>query len=216
MMNAARLAPVPVPLLTAPVIRPCECLSLRSPVPCPDRHIIRPCRARNPDSPKLRRSPSRPPVAPPWAARERRASAPPPGSIPVPGIDMSLEDAEAFLATLKPEPVAEAPRRKSDAGSSGGLAPIPADARHRDRAGAVGADRDRPAGIPRQDLGAAPAAAAGEVRGRRAAPHRLRVRAEGRPAARRSPSWWRASTRRSATRCCSASPARARPTRWPR
>jgi excinuclease ABC subunit B len=57
-------------------------------------------------------------------ARERAAA----GLNPVPGIDMSLEDAEAFLATLKPEPVAEAPRRRSDAGSSGGLAPIPADA----------------------------------------------------------------------------------------
>jgi len=57
-------------------------------------------------------------------ARERAAA----GLNPVPGIDMSLEDAEAFLATLKPEPVAEAPRRKPDAGASGGLAPIPADA----------------------------------------------------------------------------------------
>ena len=45
------------------------------------------------------------------------------------------------------------------------------------------ADREGPAGVPRQDLGAAPPAAAGKERGRRAAPHRLRVRAEGRPAA---------------------------------
>ena len=40
-------------------------------------------------------------------ARERAAA----GLNPVPGIDMSLEDAEAFLATLKPEPDAEAPRQ---------------------------------------------------------------------------------------------------------
>ena len=40
-------------------------------------------------------------------ARERAAA----GLNPVPGIDMSLEEAEAFLATLKPEPAAEAPRR---------------------------------------------------------------------------------------------------------
>ena len=39
-------------------------------------------------------------------ARERAAA----GLKPVPGIDMTLEDAEAFLATLKPEP-AKTPRR---------------------------------------------------------------------------------------------------------
>ncbi len=57
-------------------------------------------------------------------ARERVAA----GLDPVPGIDMSLEDAEAFLATLKPEPVAEAPRRsKADRPSSGGATALPAD-----------------------------------------------------------------------------------------
>ena len=43
-----------------------------------------------------------------------------------------------------------------------------------------------------QHLGAAPPAASGEERGRRAAPHRLAVRAEGRPADARSRSWCRA------------------------
>jgi excinuclease ABC subunit B len=40
-------------------------------------------------------------------ARERAAA----GLNPVPGIDMSLEEAEAFLATLKPEKAPDAPRR---------------------------------------------------------------------------------------------------------
>ena len=53
-------------------------------------------------------------------ARQRAAA----GLNPVPGIDMSLEDAEAFLATLKPERVAEAPRRKSDARGAGGTGEI--------------------------------------------------------------------------------------------
>ena len=57
-------------------------------------------------------------------ARERVAA----GLNPVPGIDMSLEDAEAFLATLKPEPAAEAPRRsKLDRPSPGGATALPAD-----------------------------------------------------------------------------------------
>jgi excinuclease ABC subunit B len=65
--------------------------------------------------------------------------------------------------------------------------------------GAVGADRERqPAVQERQDLDAAPPGATG---------------ATSRP---RSPIWWRAPTRTSATRCCSASPARARPSPWPR
>jgi excinuclease ABC subunit B len=44
-------------------------------------------------------------------ARERAAA----GLNPVPGIDMSLEEAEAFLATLKPSPAAEARRPGSPA-----------------------------------------------------------------------------------------------------
>jgi excinuclease ABC subunit B len=44
-------------------------------------------------------------------ARERAAA----GLNPVPGIDMSLEEAEAFLATLKPEPEAAPPRRSRNA-----------------------------------------------------------------------------------------------------
>ena len=52
-----------------------------------------------------------------------------------------------------------------------------------DRAGALGSDRDRPAGVPRQDLDAASSAAAGEERGRAAYRHQVGIRAEGRPAA---------------------------------
>ncbi|HET7714824.1 MAG TPA: excinuclease ABC subunit UvrB, partial [Bauldia sp.] len=56
-------------------------------------------------------------------ARERAAA----GLNPVPGIDMSLEEAEAFLATLKPSPVAEAPRRgRADRPSPGGATELPA------------------------------------------------------------------------------------------
>ena len=89
----------------------------------------------------------------------------------------------------------------------------------RDRHGRIAEDpararrpqHPRPAGVD-----AAPAAAAGQVGGRPAVPDRLGIRAQGRPAARRSTSWSRASPRTSATRCCSASPARARPSPWPR
>ena len=64
----------------------------------------------------------------------------------------------------------------------GGCRRPAAERRHRHGRGAVGADRERPAGVPRQDLGAAPAAAAGEIRRRRAAQDRLRADAQGRPA----------------------------------
>ncbi|MCB1502943.1 MAG: DEAD/DEAH box helicase family protein, partial [Bauldia sp.] len=40
-------------------------------------------------------------------ARERASA----GLNPVPGIDMTLEEAEAFLETLRPEPAADTPRR---------------------------------------------------------------------------------------------------------
>ena len=46
--------------------------------------------------------------------------------------------------------------------------------------------------------------------------HQVRIRAEGRPAAARSTNWSRASSATTAPRCCSASPARARPSPWPR
>ncbi len=49
---------------------------------------------------------------------------------------------------------------------------------------ALAAYRGGPAGVPRQDLGSAPPAAAGEERRRRSAQDRLRLRAEGRPAGR--------------------------------
>ena len=90
---------------------------------------------------------------------------------------------------------------------------------HRRRAGKP--DPRRPPGIQgrrrqRQAVGAAPAAAPGEIRRRRAAssssPNTSR-RATSRP---RSRNWSRASTATTARRCCSASPARARPTPWPR
>jgi excinuclease ABC subunit B len=58
-------------------------------------------------------------------ARERVAA----GLNPVPGIDMSLEEAEAFLATLRPEPVAEAPRKaKAARPPPGGISETPAGA----------------------------------------------------------------------------------------
>ena len=66
------------------------------------------------------------------------------------------------------------------------------------------------------DVHAAPAAAPGEVRRRHPLRDRVgvrRPRATSRPP---SPSWSPASTSTSATRCCSASPARARPSPWPR
>ena len=84
-------------------------------------------------------------------------------------------------------------------------------------AGAAADAGHPPAGVGRPArLHAAPAAAPREERGRHRLPHRVG------PASRRatspppSPSWWPASASTSATRCCSASPARARPSPWPR
>ena len=78
------------------------------------------------------------------------------------------------------------------------------------------AHRRQPALQGRQALGAAPPAAAGEVRRRH--PLHASSPTSSRPATsrRRSPSSSTASAGRSATRCCSASPARARPSRWRR
>ncbi len=67
-----------------------------------------------------------------------------------------------------------------------------------------------------KDLDAAPAAAPGKIRRRRALRDQVRLssrRATSRP---RSPSWSRASGATTAPRCCSASPGPARPTPWPR
>ncbi len=63
---------------------------------------------------------------------------------------------------------------------------------------------------------AAPPAAAGEIRRRPAVRDRLRLRAEGRPAAGDQGTGRRRQAHTTARRCCSASPARARPSPWPR
>ena len=84
------------------------------------------------------------------------------------------------------------------------------------RARARPAAARRPAGIHRQAVGAASSAAPGKIRGRPAARHQVRVRAEGRPAAGDRANWWKASGATTACRCCSASPARARPSPWRR
>ena len=93
--------------------------------------------------------------------------------------------------------------------------------RRRDRGCAGRADPRRPPRIqgrrrPDQNLDAASPAAPGKIRRRRAAlssnPNTSR-RATSRP---RSRIWSKASAVTTAPRCCSASPARARPTPWPR
>ena len=90
--------------------------------------------------------------------------------------------------------------------------------RARARGAGRAADDRRPSARLGQpaDVHAAPAAAPGEERRRRRLQAGVGVRAEGRPAHRhrRAGGGRRAST--SATRCCSASPARARPSPWPR
>ena len=91
------------------------------------------------------------------------------------------------------------------------------DRRDGERRIAEGAARARRPQHPRAPaLDAASAAAAGQVRGRAAVPRRVRIRAEGRPAAGDRGAGRRAFGDTSATRCCSASPARARPSPWPR
>ena len=74
----------------------------------------------------------------------------------------------------------------------------------------------QPAVQGRQALGAPPPAAAGEVRRRHPVHDQVRVRAGRRPAEGHRRARRRRAPARSATRCCSASPARARPSRWPR
>ena len=120
------------------------------------------------------------------ASARERAAA---GLNPVAGLDIGLEDAER-MTHLR---------------------------RHRDRGGAVGADRERqPAAQERPAVDAAPAGAAGKIRRRHR--HRHEVAISSRPATsrRRSRIWSKASTAPTARRCCSASPAPARPSPWPR
>ena len=118
-------------------------------------------------------------------ARERAGA----GLMPVAGLDVTLEDAEAFpqgAVTATVQALSEL------------------------------IEKGRP-GIPRQDLGAASPAAPGEERGRRSAPHRLASSSRRATSRGRSRSWCRGSgTPASARRCCSASPAPARPSRWRR
>ena len=67
-----------------------------------------------------------------------------------------------------------------------------------------------------QGVDAAPPAAAGEIRRRRAARDQVRLRAEGRPAAGDRGSGRGRAAATTARRCCSASPAPARPSPWRR
>ena len=77
--------------------------------------------------------------------------------------------------------------------------------------------REGRAGILRRDaVDAAPPAAAGEIRRRPETRHRVRLRAEGRPAAGDQGTGRRRASATTARRCCSASPARARPSPWRR
>ena len=91
-----------------------------------------------------------------------------------------------------------------------------------DRRGGLGrfaqgaARRGRPEHPQSPAMGSAPAAAAGQVGGRAALSRRLRIRAAGRPAAGDRGIGQGRARHMSATRCCSASPARARPSPWPR
>ena len=78
----------------------------------------------------------------------------------------------------------------------------------------------RPAGIPRrrqrQNLGAASARAAGKERRRPAPGHQVRPSIRRAISRRPSPTWSKACAATIAARCCSASPARARPSPWRR
>ena len=109
-------------------------------------------------------------------ARERAAV----GLMPMAGIDMTLEEAEAYLATLKPEPAKAPPAGGRVAAGATELPPGGVTATVEALSQLI---ESRASGIPRQDLGAASPAAAGKVRGRRPLRDRLRPRAQGRPAA---------------------------------
>ena len=88
--------------------------------------------------------------------------------------------------------------------------------RRRHRAGAGDAAARGPPGIRRAAVDAAPPAAAGKIRRRPAAGDPIGFRAQGRSAAPPSPTWSKACGARTAPRCCSASPAPARPSPWRR
>ena len=108
-----------------------------------------------------------------------------------------------------------AARRPAQAGQRARL-----DGRRRHRAVARQAAARGPRRIPQRgdtgSLDAAPPAAAGEIRRRPAPRHQVRVRAEGRPAAGDQGSGRGRASATTARRCCSASPARARPSPWRR
>ena len=76
----------------------------------------------------------------------------------------------------------------------------------------------RPRRIPRSqpDLDAAPAAAAGQIRRRPHASSSSPISTPRATSRRRSPTWSKACGATTAPRCCSASPAPARPSPWPR
>ncbi len=89
--------------------------------------------------------------------------------------------------------------------------------RHRHGRGAFRADRERqPAAQERRAVGAAPPRPTGKIRRRRRHQDGLRFRARRRPAAGDQGPRRQASTRRSAPRSCSASPAPEKPSPWPR
>ena len=73
-----------------------------------------------------------------------------------------------------------------------------------------------PPGIRRHTVDAAPPAAPGKIRRRQAARDRNPSSSRRATSPRRSANWSRASSATTARRCCSASPARARPSPWPR
>ena len=165
------------------------------------------------------------PPCPPPKIRLLRPSLPRP-SLPRPSPrprDPDLQPLDEHLAELLNPALAEPKarlRRSAAAEVRGPRAGKPSARPDRGRGlgrfaqGAAGGGRPQHPQPPA--VGAASAAAAGQVRGRAArsasSPNSSR-RATSR---RRSRSWSRACAHRSATRCCSASPARARPSPWPR
>ena len=110
-------------------------------------------------------------------------------------------------ATGRGEPTERGARRSADSSN-------PRSPARRDRACAGQLLREGRPEFRETAVDAAPAAAAGEIRRRPAARHQVRVRAEGRPAAGDRRAGRGRQARTTAPRCCSASPARARPSPW--
>ena len=158
--------------------------------------IFGPCQQRNrPDSPKRRRSPSKRGGAQTprpgkknlrtargtsmgglGTAKERAAA----GLNPVPGIDMNLEDAEAFLAATRPKPAPAGAGGQARAGGRRGAGRRGGD---RDGRGAVGLiESGRPEFLDKTWAPHRPPRPE-KSEGGDSAPDRLGVRAEGRPAA---------------------------------